>query len=146
MAALTAGLALAISHAPSHAQENEAADQAVKVEDTPGSEVKTLTFTQDAMDRLGIDTGAVREFDAMKDGVKARHRAVPHSAVTYDSEGRTWVYVSPGPDVFVRKPITIEFMDDAHVYISTGPAIGELVATTGVPEMVGAEFGVGEGE
>jgi hypothetical protein len=32
------------------------------------------------------------------------------------------------------------------MYLSAGPAVGDSIATTGVQEMVGAEFGVGEGE
>ena len=100
------------------------------------------------MDRLGIKTGTVREIMIANDGAGATkpHKAVPHSAVTYDAEGNTWVYRNPAPDTFVRERVTIEFMDADSMYLSAGPAVGDSIATTGVQEMVGAEFGVGEGE
>jgi hypothetical protein len=79
-------------------------------------------------------------------GAAKPHKAVPHSAVTYDAEGNTWVYRNPAPDTFVRERVTIEFMDADSMYLSAGPAVGDSIATTGVQEMVGAEFGVGEGE
>ena len=145
---LMAALALMIANATSHGSEDEAVDEAVKVSDTPGSDVKTLTFTADAMDRLDIKTGTVREVMIPNGGggVAKPHKAVPHSAVTYDAEGNTWVYKNPAPATFVREQVTIESMDADSMYLSAGPAVGDAIATTGVQEMVGAEFGVGEGE
>jgi hypothetical protein len=144
---LTAALAVMIANTASFGSEDEAPDESVKVSETPGTDVKTLTFTEDAMDRLDIKTGPVREvMIANGGGPAAKHKAVPHSAVTYDAEGNTWVYRSPAPDTFVRERVTIEFMDADSMYLSAGPAVGDAIATTGVQEMVGAEFGVGEGE
>ena len=145
---LTAALAVMIANTASFGSEDEATDESVKVSETPGTDVKTLTFTEDAMDRLGIKTGTVREVMIANGGTGAAkpHKAVPHSAVTYDAEGNTWVYRSPAPDTFVRERGTIEFMDADSMYLSAGPAVGDSIATTGVQEMVGAEFGVGEGE
>jgi hypothetical protein len=145
---LTAALALMIANTASFGSEDETADESVKVSETPGTDVKTLTFTEDAMDRLGIKTGTVREIMIANGGAGAAkpHKAVPHSAVTYDAEGNTWVYRNPAPDTFVRERVTIEFMDADSMYLSAGPAVGDSIATAGVQEMVGAEFGVGEGE
>jgi hypothetical protein len=143
---LMAAIALMIANATSHGSEDEPADESVTVTDTPGKDVKTLTFTEDAMDRLGIKTDTVQEVTVSKGGVAAPHRAVPHSAVTYDAEGNSWVYSNPAPDTFVRERVTVDFMDADKMYLSAGPAVGDKIATTGVQEMVGAEFGVGEGE
>jgi hypothetical protein len=145
---LIAALALMIAITASFGSEDEATDESVKVSETPGTGVKTLTFTEDAMDRLGIKTGTVREVMIANGGAGAAkpHKAVPHSAVTYDAEGNTWIYRNPAPDTFVRERVTIEFMDADSMYLSAGPAVGDKIATTGVQEMVGAEFGVGEGE
>ena len=146
---LVAAFALIIANGTSHGSEDETADEAVRVSDTPGSEMKTLTFTEDAMDRLDIKTGTVREVMIANDGgggVAKPHKAIPHSAVTYDADGNTWVYRNTAPDTFVRERVTIEFMDADSMYLSAGPAVGDSIATTGVQEMVGAEFGVGEGE
>jgi hypothetical protein len=146
LTAFMAVLALMIANGTSRGAEDEETDESVTVSDTPGTDVKTLTFTEDAMERLGIETGTVRQVVVSHNGVEGPHRAVPLSAVTYDSEGNTWVYKNPAPDTFVREPITVEFMDAENMYLSQGPQVGDAIATTGVQEMIGAEFGVGEGE
>jgi hypothetical protein len=146
VAVVLAGFVVVMVKTPGHGQEEAVDEASVKVEDTPGREAKTLIFTAEAMERIGIQTEAVREVQVSKSRVAGAHKAVPHSAVTYDAEGNTWVYVNLASDTFMRVPVTIEFMDGDNVYLSTGPAVGEAVVTTGVPEMAGAEFGVGEGE
>jgi hypothetical protein len=70
--------------------------------------------------------------------------AVPYSAVIYDLNGNTWVYVSPEPLVFVREPITIDYIQGDMAILSEGPAIGTEVATVGVAELYGADTGVGK--
>src|SRR5262245_9674075 len=144
--AFSAALALMIANGTSSSAEDAEADEAVTVTDTPGKDVKTLTFTEDAMKRLGIETSAVKEVMLSRNGVEGEHKAVPLSAVTYDADGNTWVYRNSAPDTFVREPVTVEFMDEENMYISQGPQVGDSIATTGVQEMIGAEFGVGEGE
>jgi hypothetical protein len=49
-------------------------------------------------------------------------------------------------DTFLRRSIEIDFMDADYIYLAGGLKAGEEVVTVGVPEMQGAEFGVGEGE
>ena len=66
--------------------------------------------------------------------------------MTYDAEGHPWVYVKGSADSFLRKSVEIDFMDADYVYLAGGLEAGEEVVTVGVPEMQGAEFGVGEGE
>jgi hypothetical protein len=72
--------------------------------------------------------------------------AIPHSAVIYDARGDMWVYVSPAPDTFIRKHVVIDFMNADHIFLSSGVTANDTVVTVGVPELQGAEFGVGEGE
>lgn len=69
---------------------------------------------------------------------------VPYSAVIYDLQGATWVYVSPEPLVFVREPITIDYVQGDMAILSDGPAVGTEVATVGVAELYGADTGVGK--
>src|SRR3954452_18825952 len=122
-------------------------DEAVQVEDTPGTDAKTLIFAEAAMSHIDIQTAPVKEIAAPHDGNHAGRRlAVPHSAVIYDAEGESWVYVSSAPGTFLRKRVAIDFMDDDHIFLTTGVTAGEDVVTVGVPELRGAEFGVGEGE
>jgi hypothetical protein len=69
---------------------------------------------------------------------------VPDSAVIYDLQGATWVYVSPEPLVFHRAPVTIDFIQDGLAVLSDGPEVGTAVATVGVAELYGADTGVGK--
>lgn len=130
------------------AEEDEAeSDEAVQVEETPGTDAKTLIFTEEALTHLGVKTEAVRELEATRRGeARGLRVAIPHSAMSYDARGYSWVYVREGPDTFLRKSVEIDFMDADHIYLASGLRAGDEVVTVGVPEMQGAEFGVGEGE
>ncbi|MFZ0399064.1 MAG: hypothetical protein WAM06_13660 [Methyloceanibacter sp.] len=132
----------------SFGEEDEAEhDDNVQVEDTPGTDAKTLIFSEAAMSHLDVQTAPVKEIEASREGKDVGRRlAVPHSALIYDAEGEPWVYVSSAPDTFLRKHVAIDFMDDDHIFLTTGVTAGENVVTVGVPELRGAEFGVGEGE
>ena len=145
-ALLAAGLLL--SGGASLGEEDEGiADDAVRVEDTPGTEAKTFVFTDEAKAHLDIQTEPVREIEASREGAAVGLRvAIPHSAVIYDAGGDTWVYVSPAPDTFIRKHVVIDFMNADHIFLSSGVTANDTVVTVGVPELQGAEFGVGEGE
>src|SRR5262245_39051582 len=144
--AFLAALALMIANGSSWSAEDEEADESVTVSGTTGKGVKAFNFTEDAMERLGIETGIVKVVMLSRNGVEGQHKAVPLSAVTYDADGNTWIYRNSAPDTFVREPVTVEFMDEENMYLSQGPQVGDSIATTGVQEMIGAEFGVGEGE
>ena len=144
---LATGLFLSANVASFGEESKVESDEAVQVEDTPGTDAKTLIFTEAAMSHIDIQTAPVREIAASHEGKDVGRRlAVPHSAVIYDAEGESWVYVSSAPDTFLRKHVAIDFMDDDHIFLTTGVTAGEDVVTVGVPELRGAEFGVGEGE
>ena len=147
IALLATGLLLSATMA-SFGEDDEAEhDDNVQVEDTPGTDAKTLIFTEAAMSHLDVQTAPVKEIEASREGKDVGRRlAVPHSALIYDAEGEPWVYVSSAPDTFLRKHVAIDFMDDDHIFLTTGVTAGEDVVTVGVPELRGAEFGVGEGE
>ena len=101
------------------------------VESIAGSEVKRVTLTQQAADRLGIRT------------VAARAGSVPYSAVIYDTAGNTWVYTVPQPLRFVREKVTVAKVGATDATRWVGPAAGTLVVVTGAPELFGAELGIG---
>jgi hypothetical protein len=68
-------------------------------------------------------------------------KVVPHAAVVYDAKGKTWVYVNTDPLVFVRQPITIDYIQGDLAVLSDGPAAGTAVVTVGAAELLGTEFG-----
>ena len=147
VALLATGSLLSATMASFGKEDGAEHDDNVQVEDTSGTDAKTLIFTEAAMSHIDIQTAPVKEIDASHEGKDiGRRLTVPHSAVIYDAEGESWVYVSSAPDTFLRKRVAIDFMDDDHIFLSTGVTAGEDVVTVGVPELRGAEFGVGEGE
>jgi hypothetical protein len=128
-------------------EEEGGGDEAVQVVETPGTDAKTLIFTEEALTHLDVQTEPVREIEAKRQGEAVGLRmAIPHSSMSYAADGEPWVYVKEGPDTFLRKSIKIDFMDADYIYLRGGLKAGEEVVTVGVPEMRGAEFGVGEGE
>jgi hypothetical protein len=130
------------------AEEDEAeSNEAVQVEETPGTDAKTLIFTEEALIHLGVKAEAVREREATHRGeARGLRVAIPHSSMSYDASGHPWVYVREDADSFLRKSVEIDFMDADWIYLVSGLKAGDEVVTVGVPEMQGAEFGVGEGE
>src|SRR5262249_50240390 len=102
--AVATGLLLSANLTSFGEESKGESDEAVQVEDTPGTDAKTLIFTEAAMSHIDIQTAPVEEIDASHEGKDVGRRlAVPHSAVIYDAEGESWVYVSSAPDTFLRK-------------------------------------------
>ena len=95
-----------------------------------------VILTEAAAERLGVQTSPVVEH--------GDQLAVPYSAVIYDLHGETWLYTSPAPFTFVRETITVDFIDGDMAVLSDGPASGTEVATVGVPELYGADTGIGK--
>ena len=61
----------------------------------------------------------------------------------YDPQGRTWIYISPQPRTFVRFQVDVDRIEGDRVFLRDGPPLGTVVASVGVAELYGAEFGVG---
>ena len=66
---------------------------------------------------------------------------VPWSAVVFDVNGGTWVYVQNTPRSFVRRRVAVKYTSGSDAVLSTGPAIGAKVVSEGVQELFGAETG-----
>jgi len=108
------------------------------VEDIEGSDFSRVTFTERAMERIGVQTTAVIEVNN-----SPPRKAVPYSALLYGPEGQTWVYISPQPRVFVRYVVDVDYIKGDKVFLNDGPSVGTLVATIGVAEIYGTEFEIG---
>lgn len=107
-----------------------------RLEPIPGSNIKKITLTPKAALRLDVQTGQVRLDDRGR-------KIVPYAAVVYDKDGSTWVYTSPQPLTFIRQAITVDLISGNHAVLKEGPDVGVAVATTGAPQLYGAEKGVG---
>jgi hypothetical protein len=112
-------------------------DEQAKVEPIGDTGVSSVTLTEDAAKRLGIQTAMVR-----REG--AQRTVVPYGAVLYDAGGATFTYTSPKPRVFVRAPITVVRIDGADAVLSRGPPVGTPVVTVGSQELYGSEYEVEE--
>jgi len=111
-------------------------DDPATLEDVAGSELKKVTLTEQANQRLGIETDKV--------SVSGDNLVVPSGALWLDVQGVFWVYMNPEPNVFLRHPVTVVDDDGARAVLSSGPPDGTTIVTVGVPELFGAEVGVGK--
>lgn len=117
------------------------AESASHVEHIEGSELSRVTLSERAMERLDLQTSEVAE--RLTSRLSTPGLSVPYSAVLYDTEGRTWVYTSPEARNFVREEVVVEYIEGDAAVLSSGPAVGTVVASVGVAELYGTEFEVG---
>jgi hypothetical protein len=104
------------------------------VEAVEGSELARVTLTKDAARRIGLETSTVTRH--------GRGTVVPESAIWVDEHGTAWVYTRPAPLVFVRARVVVDRYEDGRAYLVDGPTPGTIVASIGVPELIGSELGI----
>lgn len=131
---LILGVALA---ACSPAESVAPHDPPVIVEEIDGSELSMLTLSESAADRLDIQTTTITAVDG--GGL-----SVTSDAVIIDPYGIYWVYTVPEPLVYIRQELINAYETNGAAYFEAGPAAGTEVVTVGVPELYGAEFGIGK--
>jgi hypothetical protein len=73
-----------------------------------------------------------------------KRKVIPYGAVLYDLHGETWVYTNPETLIFVRHSIVVDYIEGGMAVLIDGPPAGTAVATVGVAELFGTEFGVGK--
>ncbi len=114
--------------------EGGKAESPVKLD--PASDIWKLTLTESAAERLDIQTTTVEAADT--------GYVVPSAAIIIIPDGTYWVYTTPEPLVYVREQLHSVIERDLMAYFEEGPPIGTEVVTVGVPELYGAEFGIGK--
>ena len=135
---LIAASALLVAACGQRAIETPAEEPAV-VDHVEGSDVARVTLTDEAAERIGIETARVTA------GAGGR-TTVPLATVLYDATGQAWVYTNPEGHVFLRAPISVFDIRNGTAELSTGPASDTPVVTVGVAELYGTELGVGDPE
>ena len=75
-------------------------------------------------------------------GSGSQQKIIPFAALIYGINGETWVYTNPEPLVFVRAPVTVDYIDEDLAFLSEGPDVGTEVVTIGGSLLYGAETGV----
>lgn len=116
------------------ATEEEGGYEPATVELIEGSEVARVTLTEDAAGRIGLDTTAVTS--------RGELTVVPESAVWVDVNGDGWVYTNPEALVFVREQVVVDRYEAGSALLRDGPSPGTEVASIGVPQLIGSEFGI----
>ncbi|MGH9034362.1 MAG: hypothetical protein ACRD0O_01240 [Acidimicrobiia bacterium] len=104
--------------------------------------INRLTLDPKAADRIGVKTEKIGVL--LRFGGESQRTTVPYSAVLYDPTGATYVYTNPEPQIFVRHPITVDYVEGGLALLVAGPPRGTSVVTVGVAELQGIEFGVGK--
>jgi len=118
-------------------QESVEEDDAkpVTLQPIEGTDLNRLTLTEEAAERLGLETVSVRSQEI--NGVD--EQVIPYAALLYDPSGKAWVYVNDGPLVFFRKAVTVDFIEGDEVFLTEGPETGANVVTLGATELYGSE-------
>lgn len=129
--------ALALGACNSGTTTSEPKVEAITIAEDEVTGLKTLTLSEKAAQRLGVETAPVAGTGSQM--------SIPYAAVVYDAEGKTWTYVNAQPLVYQRAEITVDEIDGDVARLSLGPESGMLVVTTGAAELYGAEIGVGGG-
>jgi hypothetical protein len=111
------------------------------VEAIEGSDLRRVTFTDRAIERVGLQTTVVREQPVTRS--PSPRRVVPDTALIYDPEGQTWVYVSPEPRTFIRHRVGVDYVEAGVAVLNDGPPVGTVVVSMAAVEVYGADFGVG---
>ena len=112
------------------------AEEPVTVEEMANTEIRRLTLAQTAAERLDIQTATVESAD--------NGMAVASATVISDPQGRYWVYTNPEPLVYIREEIRPVTEAGGEAFFAVGPTVGTTVVIVGVPELYGAEFGIGK--
>ncbi len=141
----------------SEASDNPSTNKAAQIQPVKGTSLSRVRLTSRAAERLGIKTTRVRAVSgAAASGatntttgtnattVTQTKTVVPYASVIYEANGRTWVYTNPKPLVFIRARVEVETVNGDLAVLSAGPPVGTIVASVGVPELFGAELGVGK--
>lgn len=108
----------------------------------PGTGQQAVELDADAARRIGLTTGSV----GMRSPAPGQppQPVAPLSAILYDKDGRTWVYVSEPTRMYVRTAVVLGPVVGADmVVLQSGPAPGTSVVTQGSVELLGVEQGVG---
>jgi multidrug efflux pump subunit AcrA (membrane-fusion protein) len=113
----------------------------VKIE-TVG-DVKHMTLTDKAVERLAIGTAPVTEV-RVNQGTDAGtvRLLMPYSALLYMPDGKTFAYTNPDGHTYVREFVGVESIRGDQVVLTSGPKVGTKVVTAGGTELWGTEFGV----
>lgn len=129
------GLVLVLAGCAGAVSDKHSIDEPVTIEEVAPDMIPRLTLTERAAERLDIQTVVVEQSE--------QWLVVPSDAIFVDEAGLFWLYTNPEPLVFLRHEIGVDHDDGERAFLTHGPDPGTSVVTVGVPELYGAESGIG---
>lgn len=93
-----------------------------------------VTLVEAAALRLDVRTGSVAG--------DPTGLTVPYSAIVYQPDGSSWVFVQTDRLTYQRAPVTISGITGDQARLASGPQPGTQVVTQGAAELVGVETGI----
>ena len=118
-------------------------DELPGLDDDEDDEVAKLYYSV-VNTEAGLVTGQRLIVELPLKGDGGPQLVVPVASLLYDLNGETWIYISPEPLQFLRFPVVVDYIKDDMVVLVAGPPVGTIVAIVGVPELHGADTGVGK--
>ena len=132
--ALVAGIAAPLAACAQVPSSTHKTVEPVKSEPIGDTGVKRLTLTDQAVERLAVETVPVVDVGG--------RLTMPYAALLYLPDGTTFAYTNPEGHSYVRAPVAVESINGAQVVLTSGPPAGTRVVTAGGAELWGAEFGI----
>ena len=121
------GLALAGCETVAAGAEGDSANAPASVETAADGGPSRLTLTEEALQRLRLQTAPVTG--------QPGDLSIPHAAVVYDADGASWAFIELEPRVYQRAPIVIRSIDGDRARLSSGPGPGTNVVTVATAAM-----------
>jgi hypothetical protein len=128
-------LCVSLSACKKMAESEEAESSAATVEHLNGDGPARVTLTEDAAKRLDVQTAPIQESEVNG----AKQKAMPYSALLYDTKGDTWAFTNPEGLTYIREPVGVARIDGDTAVLAVGPAAGTKVVTVGAAELYGSE-------
>jgi hypothetical protein len=129
LALIAAGVAFA---GCAEVESNLVEEQPYTLEAVEGSDIQRIKMGDETASKLDLRTAPVRR--------AGRRTVVPYSALIYNPDGDTFVYTVPGPETYLRAPVTVRRISGDRVLLSDGPPAGTTIVTVGAAELIATEY------
>ncbi len=118
-------------------------DELPGMDDAEDNGVTTLYYSvKDS--KAGLVAGQRLIVEVSLKGDQGPQLVVPVASLLYGLNGETWIYINPDHLQFLRVPVVVNYIIGDMVVLVDGPTAGTKVVTVGVPELYGADTGVGK--
>jgi hypothetical protein len=128
---------------------DEAAGFSAELDELPGMDdaedngvANLIYLVKDS--NTGLVTGQRAIVEVSFKGNQGPRLSVPTAALLYGLNGETWIYINTEGLQFLRVPVVVDYIMGDTVVLVEGPAAGTKVVVVGVPELHGADTGVGK--